>query len=372
MPSDNIYPNVGCLMNKRYEVIDVSGEGNTAIVLKCKDKVAKRDMAVKRFFPDKLTKEIKRKIADEPKLGIKSDQLVFAEQSFREKGFYHLVMSYIDGQCLGEILASGITIEPITAVNIALYMTKAVDDLHKINYVSTDIKPDNTMITPEGKTVLIDNTFCEKKGSKAQVSKGTVPYAPYELLNNERLHASTDTFSIVIVLCELLMEVSEFENISGSWELDIKRGLKPDISLINSKYPEIGRIADRALEPNPEGRFTSAYDLYKELYAYYNLLAGVSSLKPQLRLLFRNGKELCFNQGTAKIGRNMIDAYNFMISECHFELEYNGNGVGKIRDTNSRNGTSVNGTRVGDDWTQINDSDVIQVANIQLDVRISA
>ena len=372
MPSDIIYPKVGCIINKRYKVEDISGEGNTAAVFKCKDIVSHRYMAIKRFFPDKLTKEIKKKIADEPKLGIKSDYLVFAEQSFREQGFYHLVMPHIDGQCLGNILASGVIIEPITAVNIVLHMTKGVDDLHSVNLISTDIKSDNTMITPEGKIKLIDNTFCEKKGSKALISKGTPIYAPYELLNNERLYASTDLFSMIIVLCELLMGVTEFENISESWELDIKQGLKPDISLIKSKYPEFRRIADRALEPNPKDRFTSAYDLYKELYAYYNLLAGVNSSTPQIRLLFMNGKELCFNQGRTNIGRNMIDANNSLISELHFELEYNGNGVGKTRDHNSRNGTLVNNKGVGNEWVQIKDSDVLRVANIQLGVRISA
>ena len=251
MPTHVKYPDKGCILYGRFEVIEISGEGNTAIVLKCDDKVAKRVMAVKRFKKKVITEEMKKKIAEEPNLGVKSDYFVISEQYFNENGFHHLVMPHIDGQCLGDILESGVIIEPITAVNIILHITKAVDELHKINYVSTDLKPENTMITAEGRIVLIDNTFCEKKGSKAKVSLGTIPYAPYELLNKKRLHASTDTFSIVVILCELLMEVSEFEKISKSWKLEVERGLKPDISHISSKYPEIGRIADRALEPNP-------------------------------------------------------------------------------------------------------------------------
>ena len=162
----------------------------------------------------------------------------------------------------------------------------------------------------------------------------------------------------------------EFEQIVNSWELNIKRGIKPDLSFMSDAHPEIRNIVDRAIEPAPSNRHNNAYDLFCELLALYNSLSGVTSEKI-IRLRCEHGKEIYIQKGITTIGRNMIDPPVCFISDKHFELDFDGNSA-KIRDVGSTNGTLLNGQLIGNNWVNISNDDVIQIADFQIELEISA
>ncbi len=369
MSNKNFYPKVGSLLNGKYEVVDIRATGGGAIVLLCLERYTQRRVAVKRFIADKLTKNLEKKAIEETKLNIQSEYLTIAEDHFYDNGFLNTVMPFVEGDTLREVLDTQDKVDEISALHVSLCLTKAAGDLHKNNILSTDIKPENTIIQPNGQAKLIDLACYEPIGPKATVSMGTVPYAPPELIMHDNLDARTDIYTIGVVLSEMAVGSLEFDKVVESWELKIRRGVKPDISFMNNAHPEIKSIVSRAIEPVPSKRYNTAYDLFNELLSVYNTLSGVSS-KKELRLLCGYGKEICILQGRTIVGRDMIDSSVLFISDKHFELAFDGSNA-KIRDVGSTNGTFVNGQKIGRDWVDIRDCDVIQITNLQLELRVS-
>ena len=104
---------------------------------------------------------------------------------------------------------------------------------------------------------------------------------------------------------------------------------------------------------------------------HYNDISGVKPKNQnKIILVSESGKELVMQKGLYMIGRNLIDPANLNISENHFEINYNGNGKAIIEDTGSTNGTIINGINVSGRRHQVSNGDVIQIANIQLRVKL--
>jgi serine/threonine protein kinase len=378
MVDTNLYPEIGSSI-RQYQILDIAGVGGTAIVLKGKDTRTNEVKALKKFSQDKITKDLAKKAVAESQLNIKSDYLVLAEECFNDSGYLYLVMPFIEGESLGNILEMRNNVDLPFAVYTALCLTKAAGELHKNKILSTDIKPDNIIVLPNMVSRLIDLTCFERIGYKAEVSLGTMPYSPKEIFNRNRLYASTDTYSIGIVMYEMLIGFEEFKRISYDLDLTVRRGLKTDVSSLSSICPKVSSIIAKAIEPDPKNRYETAHELYQELLPYYNSLIGIQSTNitsNMLRLICSYGKEIRVHPGKSIIGRNEIDKQCKSISEEHFKIDFDGNNA-RIRDVGSTNGTHVNEQKIGRRWVSISDRDVIQIPNIQapkiqIKVRLSA
>jgi serine/threonine protein kinase len=378
MPDTNLYPEKDSFI-RQFEVLDIAGKGGTAVVFKGRDTRTNEVKAIKKFSQESLTEDLAKKAVAESQLIIKSDYLVLAEETFTEDGYLYLVMPFVEGESLGNILEMQNNVDLPFAVYTALCLAKAAGDLHKNKILSTDIKPDNIIVSPNMVSRLIDLACFERIGYKAEVSLGTMPYSPQELFNKKRLYASTDTYSIGMVIFEMLIGIREFKRISVDLDLAIRRGNKTDVSPVSRICPKVSSIIAKAIEPDPSNRYQTAHDMYQELLPYYNSLIGVqtnSKNEKMLRLICGNGKEIRVHPGKAIIGRNEIDKQNRSISEKHFEINFVGDDNSKIRDEKSRNGTYVNGQKIGCNWVEINDSDIIQIPviqglGIQIKVRIT-
>ncbi|MCK5707047.1 MAG: protein kinase [Candidatus Aureabacteria bacterium] len=364
-------PNPESILNKRYRVQDICGRGATGIVLSCIDLSSNREVAVKKFFKDKMSKKLEERISEETKLILKSEYLAKAESLFIEKGYYHLVMPFIQGENLRNIITINNIISEVNAVYYSLCLTKAAGAFHAIGMICTDIKPENTMINLEGKAILIDLTCFEYIGSSSQISLGTKPYAAPEFFLKETLSASTDIYSIGVLLFEMLIGNEKFINTSNSWELCLRRGIKPDISDIKKSFPEAWSIIDRAIEVNPKRRYKDAKSLFDDLLNYYRAIGGLPALQEKKAILqCLPGHELLLKQGKYVFGREILSTSNFYISEKHFETDFDGNSNLLIRDLDSSNSTRVNGQKIGKQWTKLDNNDIIQAANLSIKVRI--
>ena len=372
MTTHDFYVQQGSMIAGRYKVEDIIGQGFTAIILRCHDCTTRRDVAIKRFFPEKLTLKLRKKAYAESRLNIRGEYFVVGQETFEENGYLNMVMPLIKGESLRDILdmhCDGIGIAP--AIYTALCLAKACIQLHAARVLSTDIKPGNVMILPNGIAKLIDFSCFEIVGKRAEVSLGTIPYAAPELLCHSYLSSATDIYSIGVVLTELVLGADEFNKVAESLEQSIKRGQKPDISSVRRSYPEIARIVDRAIEPRPERRYGNAGELFGHLFSHYNTISGgIRVDSKELIFVCGNGKELCIQQGRFVIGRSNIDYMNDFISEKHLEVDFDGREV-KIKDAGSRNGTFINGTKLDGRWERLHDSDIIRIADICIKVKMS-
>lgn len=351
----------------RYRFVNNIGGGGTGVAFQCKDIRSNTNVVVKRFFPDKLTKSMEKKVYQEPKLKISSDYLVLGEKAFSEDGILHLVMPFVEGDSMRKILDSQNSVDEAYAIYTSLCLCRAAYDAHAARIILTDLKPDNMIITPKDYLKIIDISCFEHTGSKAEVSKGTFPYSAPELIKHGCLCEATDTYSIAVILFEMLIGGEDFNNITNSWDLSIEREVKPGLSFFSKKYPEPARIVSRAIEPKPGKRYKDAYALYDDLYTYYSSVTGTSVKK--LVLSCSNGRSIQIKEGRTIIGRSLLSPSNSYISQKHFEIDFDG-AKARIKDLNSLNYTSVNGTLISKKWFSLKNTDVIFAANEQITVRI--
>ena len=359
----------GDIVGGTYQVRELVKEGSTGVIYKCRDRQRSREIALKRFFPDKLIPEIAEKAFNESRLNIRSNYAVTAEKTFLENGIINLVMPFVNGESLEDVLAGGVKIEERKAVYIARCITRACIDIHSAGILSSDIKSGNVMIISDDSARLIDFSCFEIIGKKASASKGSKPYAAPELLRHDYLTEATDIYSIGIVFFEMLVGSSIFANESAHWEENALMGYKPDISVVCKYFPAAAKIIDKAIELNPKDRYQNATELFSHLSSYQDLLSGNTKGK-NLVLVYGNGNELWMKPGQAVLGRSNIDRSNCYVSERHLEIKFDGNRV-KVRDAGSTNGTRINGYKLDGKWVEVRNADIISMADVNLRVCLS-
>jgi len=364
----NHYPETGSLLGGQYRVNAVLKEGYTAVIIKCQDRQNGRVVAVKRFFPERLTPEIVNKVTREAQFNSRSDYLVLAERVFYEGCYFNAVLPFVEGESLEETVAGG-SMDELQATATAFCIASACHDLHGFGVVSTDIKSDNIMVQSEKVSKLIDLSSFEYIGQPTTFSLGTIPYAPKELALGEYLHQSTDLFSLGIVYFEMLVGQETFEEETAEWENIIRNGRKPDISIVQCFHPEASKIISRAIEPNPHDRYRTAAQMGNDLYRHYQKLSG-KELKSTLVFICNNGNEIKIPKGTCVIGRHNIGSEWEYISERHLEIYFKDDYI-SVRDAGSTNGTRLNGCQINGQWIKVKNADVLTLADCDLLVSLT-
>ena len=366
-----LVPKKGSVIGNRYKLLDCVGMGSTAVVLVCEDQQTKRKVALKRYMKEKLTTELHQKAHEEARIKIVSEYAILAEESFvDDDDFLNSVMPFVEGQNLRDILTQRQSLDEVHSVYASLCLARAACDLHASRILACDIKPENAIIAKDGKAKLIDLTFFQIVGKKPHVRMGTVPYAPPELIRGERLSESTDVYSIGMTFCELLVGEEDFLQMTNWWK---QYSYVPDLGSVYQRFPRASGIIGKAIHPEQKSRYKTSRQFFTELLDYYNDISGVQPVSHnRLVLVCDSGKGLGMKKGMYVLGRNQIDPANYNISERHFEIDYTGNGKPKVKDMRSTNGTIVNGKKLNGSWKKLSDGDLIEIADTQLKVRISA
>lgn len=206
-----------------------------------------------------------------------------------EKGQFHLVMEYVEGKNLRQVLnelkksTSQLTIEQI------VYMMKEVaaglDHAHRcidgttgkpLNIVHRDMSPQNIMISFEGEVKIIDfgiaKAETQLEATKAGTLKGKYGYMSPEQADGQPIDTRTDIFSLGIVIWELLANDRLFTSNSEAAILrKIRECQIPSIRKINpSVSPELERIVNKALAKDRSLRYQTAAALHRDLNRFLN------------------------------------------------------------------------------------------------------
>jgi serine/threonine-protein kinase len=206
-----------------------------------------------------------------------------------ERGQFFLVMEYVEGRNLRQILNELKKSNAQFTIEQIVYMMKEVaaglDHAHRcidgttgkpLNIVHRDMSPQNIMVSFEGEVKIIDfgiaKAETQLEATKAGTLKGKYGYMSPEQANGEPIDYRTDIFSLGIVLWELLANDRLF--ISNS-EAAILRKIRdcqvPSIRKINpSVPPELERIVNKALAKDAKLRYSSAAELHRDLNRFLN------------------------------------------------------------------------------------------------------
>jgi serine/threonine protein kinase/Tol biopolymer transport system component len=259
----------GTIINNRYHILSVLGQGGMGYVYQAEDTVLKVYVAVKENLF--LSEEYSRQFEREAQIlaGLRHGFLPHVIDFFTIPGQgQYLIMNYIEGEDLRERIER-LGIVPVDDVlRIGIAMCDALNYLHtrKESILHRDIKPGNIKITPEGQLVLVDFGLAKiMRGNQATTDGAramTPGYSPPEQYGTARTDPRTDIYSLGATLYAALTGIipeDGLDRATGKSQLTPVRQIRPDLS------PQIASMIEKSLAIDPEKRFQTAYEFQQAL-----------------------------------------------------------------------------------------------------------
>ena len=274
------------LLAGRYELGALIGRGGMADVHVGMDTRLGRRVAVKLLKPSlandpAFRTRFRREAQDAAKMAHPTIVRIFdaGEESIREASGAEtlvpfIVMEYVDGRLLKDVLADG-PLEPAEATQIISQVLTALEYSHRAGVVHRDIKPGNIMITASGQVKVMDfgiaRAISESSATIAESSAivGTAQYFSPEQARGESVDARTDLYSTGIVLFELLTGRAPFRGdnpVAVAYQHVNSDAVAP--STLNPKVsPALDAVVLRALAKDRFARYQSAGEFRADVEA---------------------------------------------------------------------------------------------------------
>jgi len=265
------------LLGGRYQVGELLGYGGMAEVHRGRDLRLGRDVAIKMLrtdlardatFQERFRREAQHSAAlNHPAIVAVYD--TGEEMSSTGEKLPFIVMEFVAGRTLKEVLAQEQRLQPRRALEITADICAALEFSHRHGIIHRDIKPGNVMITPNGQVKVMDFGIARALASGAttmtQTSAviGTAQYLSPEQARGEAVDARSDVYAAGCVLFELLVGHPPFVGdspVSVAYQHVREDPRAP--SEINRDVPrDVDAIVLKALAKNPVNRYQSAQEM---------------------------------------------------------------------------------------------------------------
>ncbi len=264
------------LISKRYKIIKKIASGGMADVFLGVDLKLDRKVAIKILSASNARdKNFVARFKGEAQIlaGLNHPNIVQVYDWGEFNSSYFICMEYIEGENLKEIIEKKGAIPPDVVVDYAIQISGALHMAHKNNLIHRDIKPQNILITSEGRVKVTD--FGIAKSMNTDLTRtlnimGTVHYISPEQAKGEVLDHRTDIYSLGIVLYEMLTADVPFRG-ENSIDISLKHiseiPLKPS-ELIENIPVRLEKIIMHCLEKNPLSRYSNVKELIVDLRKY--------------------------------------------------------------------------------------------------------
>ena len=261
----------GQKINDRYEIIKSIGEGGMANVYLANDTILDREVAVKVLRGDLSTDEKFIRRFQREALSVSNlshPNIVEVYDVGEEDGQYYIVMEYIEGKTLKQLLNKRGALTLPEVIDIMTQLTDGLSHAHEAYIIHRDIKPQNIMIEDNG-TVKITDFGIAMAVNATQFTQtnsvmGTVHYLPPEQANGKGATVKSDIYSLGILMYELLTGTVPFKG-DNAVEIALKHMKEklPSIRKQNPLIPQsVENIVIKACAKNPRNR----YDTVKEMH----------------------------------------------------------------------------------------------------------
>lgn len=263
----------------RYAVIDSAGVGGMAEVYRARDELLGREVAVKvlneRFAQDKAFVERFRREA-QAVANLNHPNIVSLFDFGSNDSTYFIVMEYIDGRSLEDVIADS-PLMPERAAEIAADVAWALQRAHDAGLIHRDVKPSNIMLATTGQTKVTDfgivralSRDSEQTMTQAGMVIGTAAYLSPEQAQGKELDARSDLYSLGVVLYEMLTGQTPFQGetpLAVAYKHVRENAVRP--SSINPDVPgELDSIVMKAMAKNPDNRFSNASEMRSDLLRF--------------------------------------------------------------------------------------------------------
>ncbi|MFN8507666.1 MAG: protein kinase [Dehalococcoidia bacterium] len=176
---------------------------------------------------------------------------------------YFLVMEYVEGATVGKVLEKG-PMEPLRALRIAIDVARALEEAAARGVVHRDIKPDNILLTADGRVKVTDFGIARQEGGTGLTSAGrfvgTAEFAAPEQAGGEADHR-TDIYALGATLYCMLAGHPPFQS-TNVWELlKLHQSARVPMEPLTGLPDSICNPVRRCLEKDPRDRYQSASEL---------------------------------------------------------------------------------------------------------------
>lgn len=199
----------GIVLGERYEILSKIGAGGMADVYKGRDNVLNRYVAVKvlkKEYREDETYVKKFRSEAQAAAGIMNPNIVNVYDVGVDRGLYYMVMELVEGITLKEYIAKKEKLTPKEVISITLQVCAGMEAVHKGHIIHRDIKPQNIIISNEGKVKVTDFGIAKAASSNTTSSNamGSVHYTSPEQARGGFSDEKSDIYSIGITMYEMV------------------------------------------------------------------------------------------------------------------------------------------------------------------------
>jgi serine/threonine-protein kinase len=264
------------VFNDRYEIHSRIGRGGMADVFLARDRMLDRPVAIKVLFPEYATDpnfvERFRREA-QAAANLSHANIVGVYDWGKQGSTYFIVMEYVNGRTLADILKEG-TVPAMRAAQIADAVAGALGFAHRSGVVHRDVKPANILVSTDDTVKVADfgiaralNSATEQDLTQAGAVMGTATYFSPEQAQGANPDPRSDLYSLGIVMYEMVAGKPPFiaENPVAVAYKQVHDQAKPLKELVPGLPPSYDAITTKLLAKNPVARYRSAEDLQVDL-----------------------------------------------------------------------------------------------------------
>jgi eukaryotic-like serine/threonine-protein kinase len=264
----------------RYELGELLGHGGMADVRKARDLRLGRTVAVKMLRTDlardaTFQARFRREAQSAAALNAPSVVAVYdtGEDELEGVRVPYIVMEYVEGQTLRELLRTGERLMPNRALEITAGVLTALEYSHQQGIIHRDIKPANVMLAKNGDVKVMDfgiaRAVADSGATMTQTANvlGTAQYLSPEQARGETVDARSDVYSAGCLLYELLTGRPPFQGespVAVAYQ-HVRENPVPPSTITPDIGPEADAIVMKALTKNPQNRYQSAREMRSDI-----------------------------------------------------------------------------------------------------------
>jgi len=268
-----------------YEILNLIGKGGMGDVYAAQDTKLGRRIALK-ILPSEMAADPERRARFEREAkavaALNHPNIVTIHSVEEADGVHFITMELVEGRTLSELIPEG-GCRLSSLLDRAVAMTDAVSAAHRRGITHRDLKPDNVMVTDDGRVKVLDFGLAKLRGEgtdDAAVTRldadaqtvegtilGTVAYMSPGQVEGKTVDSRSDIFSLGTILYEMATGAQPFQG--DTVVSTMSAILRDHLPLLSDARldlpPDLARIVRRCLEKDPERRFQTAKDLQNEL-----------------------------------------------------------------------------------------------------------
>ena len=264
----------GQKINERYEVVRSIGEGGMANVYLGYDTILDRNVAIKVLRGDlsgdeKFVRRFQREALSASSLS--HPNIVEMYDVGEDNGIYYIVMEYVEGQTLKQLLKRRGSLTLSETIDIMSQLTDGMAHAHDSYIIHRDLKPQNIMIQDDGQIKITDFGIAMALNStqltQTNSVMGSVHYLPPEQATGKGSTIKSDIYSMGIIFYELLTGSLPFKG-ENAVEIALKQ-MKEPLPNLRDDNPSIPMSVEnvilKATAKNPKNRYSDSRAMHDDL-----------------------------------------------------------------------------------------------------------